>query len=148
MRSAIGGVGGKAKDFIAQKAGGLKDKLMNNVDFSGKAEEMVGAKKDAVVDSISGKAEEMVSEKKDAAVDSIKDKINPEKVTDGTDEAAKGDDGSAFKTKAENIAAGLKHFASGKVVLGALALIPIGIGLLGLLPGLPTLYLNCSPSYQ
>lgn len=145
--SAIGGVAGKAKDFIAQKAGGLKDKLMNNVDFSGKAEEMVGAKKDAVVDSISGKAEEMVSEKKDAAVDSIKDKINPEKVTDGTDEAAKGDDGSAFKTKAENIAAGLKHFASGKVVLGALALIPIGIGLLGLLPGLPTLYLMGKMSF-
>jgi hypothetical protein len=119
--SAIGGVAGKAKDFIAQKAGGLKDKLMNNVDFS-------------------GKAEEMVSEKKDAAVDSIKDKINPEKVTDGADEAAKGDDGSAFKTKAENIAAGLKHFASGKVFIGALNLIPVGIGLLGLLPGLPTLF--------
>jgi hypothetical protein len=126
--SAIGGVAGKAKDYIAEKAGGLKDKLMDKVDFS-------------------GKAEEMVAEKKDAVVDSIKDKINPEKVTDGTDEAAKGDDGSAFKTKAENIAAGLKHFASGKVVLGALALIPIGIGLLGLLPGLPTLYLMGKMSF-
>ena len=120
--SAIGGVAGKAKDYIAGKAGGLKDKLMDKVDFSGKAEEMVGEKKDAVVDS-------------------IKDKISPEKVTEGADDAAKGDDGSNFKTKAQNIAAGLKEFASGKVVLGALALIPVGIGLLGLLPGLPTLYL-------
>lgn len=119
--SAIGGVAGKAKDYIAEKAGGLKDKLMDKVDFS-------------------GKAEEMVAEKKDAVVDSIKDKVNPEKVTEGADEAAKGDDGSAFKTKAENIAAGLKHFASGKVFIGALNLIPVGIGLLGLLPGLPTLF--------
>jgi len=119
--SAIGGVAGKAKDFIAEKAGGLKDKLMDKVDFS-------------------GKAEEMVAEKKDAVVDSIKDKVNPEKVTEGANEAAKGDDGSAFKTKAENIAAGLKYFASGKVFIGALNLIPVGIGLLGLLPGLPTLF--------
>ena len=126
--SAIGGVAGKAKDYIAEKAGGLKDKLMDKVDFS-------------------GKAEEMVAEKKDAVVDSIKDKVNPEKVTEGANDAAKGDDGSAFKTKAENIAAGLKHFASGKVVLGALALIPIGIGLLGLLPGLPTLYLMGKMSF-
>jgi len=119
--SAIGGVAGKAKDYIAEKAGGLKDKLMDKVDFS-------------------GKAEEMVAEKKDAVVDSIKDKVNPEKVTEGANEAAKGDDGSAFKTKAENIAAGLKYFASGKVFIGALNLIPVGIGLLGLLPGLPTLF--------
>jgi hypothetical protein len=126
--SAIGGVAGKAKDYIAEKAGGLKDKLMDKVDFS-------------------GKAEEMVAEKKDAVVDSIKDKVNPEKVTEGANEAAKGDDGSAFKTKAENIAAGLKHFASGKVFIGALNLIPVGIGLLGLLPGLPTLYLMGKMSF-
>ena len=126
--SAIGGVAGKAKDYIAGKAGGLKDKLMDKVDFSGKAEEMIGEKKDAVVDS-------------------IKDKISPEKVTDGAETAAKGDDGSNFKTKAQNIAAGLKEFASGKVVLGALALIPVGIGLIGLLPGLPTLYLMGKMSF-
>jgi hypothetical protein len=121
--SAIGGIAGKAKDYIAEKAGGLKDKLMDKVDFSGKAEEMVGEKKDAVVDS-------------------IKDKISPEKVTEDADKAgAGGDDLSGFKDKMTNMSAGLKELASGKVVMGALALIPIGIGLMGLLPGLPTLYL-------
>jgi hypothetical protein len=62
--------------------------------------------------------------------DSVADKVQ-----------AAGNDGSAFKTKAENIAGGLKQFADGKVVLGALALIPISIGLIALLPGLPTLWI-------
>jgi len=53
----------------------------------------------------------------------------------------KGGIASTFKDVAE----GLKEFANGKVVLGALALIPVGIGLAAMLLGLPTIFLLAIP---
>tara|TARA_R110000868_G_scaffold107649_3_gene294454 strand:- start:5825 stop:8509 length:2685 start_codon:yes stop_codon:yes gene_type:complete len=45
----------------------------------------------------------------------------------------------------KDVAKGLKEFANGKVVLGALALIPIGIGLAAMLVGIPTIFLLAIP---
>lgn len=53
----------------------------------------------------------------------------------------KGGIASTFKDVAE----GLKEFASGKVVMGALALIPVGIGLAAMLLGLPAIFLLAIP---
>ena len=45
----------------------------------------------------------------------------------------------------KDVAKGLKEFASGKVVMGALALIPIAIGLVAILAGLPALLILAVP---
>jgi hypothetical protein len=146
--SKIGGVASKIGSMIGlSKAPGVEaaTSIAGPLTKAGLPDKRFKANKIAEsTESIAGKAKDDI---KDKASDAIKDKINPESVTSPADSASKGDDGSAFKTKAQNIAAGLKEFANGKVILGALALIPVGIGLLGLLPGLPTLYLMGKMSF-
>jgi hypothetical protein len=143
MKSFGGRIGGISKSLMAGKSPtAMYESLRGKGVGAADALKQSGASAKSVLGK---KAKNSI---KANATDSIKNKINPTAVTQGTDSVAKstatagkGDDGSNFKTKAENIAAGLKYFASGKVFIGALNLIPVGIGLLGLLPGLPTLFI-------
>lgn len=108
----------KVGSVISEKAGEAKDYLS----------EKAGAFKDKLMDKVS--------------FGGVKEKVEPEAVTEDAEKVEKkGDDLAGFKDKMTNMSAGLKELASGKVVMGALALIPIGLGLAGLLPGLPTLWL-------
>jgi hypothetical protein len=61
------------------------------------------------------------------------------KIADGSDKMSKGKGGIGDKLK--DLAKGLKEMGSGKVLFGALNLIPTGLGFLGMIPGLPTLWL-------
>lgn len=145
MKSFGGRVGGITKSLMAGKSPtamyqSLRDKGVGAADAlkqSGATAKSVMAKSEGVK-SIAEKAKGA----KETAGD-VKDTIskNVEKTDSVAEKVKSGDNGEGFKTKAQNIAAGLKEFASAKVVLGALALIPVGIGLAGMLPGLPTLWL-------
>jgi hypothetical protein len=59
-------------------------------------------------------------------------------VADGSDKMSKGKAGIGDKLK--DLAKGLKAMGDGKVLFGALNLIPTGLGFLGMIPGLPTLF--------
>jgi hypothetical protein len=86
------------------------------------------------------------------AVGGIKDKLfkgvgeskgpdlsNAAKTTEASDKMSKGKGGVGDKLK--DLAKGLKEMGNGKVLFGALNLIPTGLGFLGMIPGLPTLFL-------
>jgi hypothetical protein len=144
MKSFGGKVVGMGRSLMAGKSPtamyqSLRDKGVGAMDAlkqSGASAKSVMAKTEGV-QSIAEKAKGT----KDAAAN-VKDTItkNVEKTDGLADKVKSGDNGASLKEKFTNIAAGLKEFASGKVILGALALIPVGIGLVGLLFGLPTLY--------
>jgi hypothetical protein len=85
------------------------------------------------------------------AVGGIKDKLfkgvgeskgpdlsNATKTTEASDKISKG---KGIGDKLKDLAKGLKEMGSGKVLFGALNLIPTGLGFLGMIPGLPTLFL-------
>jgi hypothetical protein len=61
-----------------------------------------------------------------------------DKVTEGSDKVSKG---KGVGDKLKDLAKGLKAMGDGKVLFGALNLIPTGLGFLGMIPGLPTLWL-------
>lgn len=163
MLTAVKTFGGKAMGMVGGLFGkkspiemyqSLRDKGVGAAD----ALKQSGASvKDVIADktqkSIAAKAKEkaeggIADKAKETATEGLKDKISPEGVTEGAEKAEQGGDNLAgFKEKMTNLAAGLKELASGKAVLGALALIPIGIGLMGLLPGLPTLWLMGKMSF-
>jgi hypothetical protein len=84
------------------------------------------------------------------AVGGIKDKLfkgvgeskgpdleNATKTTEASDKISKG---KGIGDKLKDLAKGLKEMGSGKVLFGALNLIPTGLGFLGMIPGLPTLF--------
>ncbi len=60
-----------------------------------------------------------------------------DKVGDTADKVGKG---KGIGDKLKDLAKGLKAMGDGKVLFGALNLIPTGLGFLGMLPGLPTLF--------
>lgn len=63
---------------------------------------------------------------------------NASKTTEASDKMSKG---KGIGDKLKDLAKGLKEMGSGKVLFGALNLIPTGLGFLGMIPGLPTLWL-------
>lgn len=84
------------------------------------------------------------------AVGGIKDKLfkgvgeskgpdlsNATKTTEASDKISKG---KGIGDKLKDLAKGLKEMGTGKVLFGALNLIPTGLGFLGMIPGLPTLF--------
>jgi len=62
---------------------------------------------------------------------------NATKTTEASDKISKG---KGIGDKLKDLAKGLKEMGSGKVLFGALNLIPTGLGFLGMIPGLPTLF--------
>jgi hypothetical protein len=63
-----------------------------------------------------------------------------ENVSKTTEASDKMSEGKGVGEKLKDLAAGLKEMGTAKVLFGALNLIPTGLGFLGMLPGLPTLF--------
>jgi hypothetical protein len=75
----------------------------------------------------------------------IQDESISENITDSMRDTAEGGTElgktESIGDKLKDLAAGLKEMGSGKVLAGALNLIPTGIGMLLMLPGIPSLFL-------
>jgi hypothetical protein len=142
---ALGGSMGQTK--LAKGFGLLKDKLLSGVGSTIKPENLIAAPIASVAEtatasagtSIAGTLQEKAGEKLEGVVD---DKIGAITSPEGIEEATQSvNEDKSMGDKLKDLAKGLKSMGNTQVLLGALNLIPTGLGFLAMLPGIPSLFL-------
>jgi len=107
--------------------------------FKKKPIEVVESVQEKVQESIQDKVKDKVTESGETLADKAKDSIS-DKITGKMEDAELPDNAlpkSSMGDKLKDLAGGLKEMGSGKVLFGALNLIPTGLGFLAILPGIP-----------
>ena len=128
--------GAALNPFEVAKSKGLSDKQIL-AGFGGKEAKDMMAIPESATDSIADKAKDKVSDKAedlvDDKLDSVADKISDKAEGVAPDESIGG--------KLTSLASGLTAMGTGRVLKGALNLIPTALGFIAILPGIPGMFL-------
>jgi hypothetical protein len=131
------GLSKKLKEGLTDTVtGAATDKTKEVV--AGAGEKVVEAGEESLTDKLKDKATETIEGKVEDKAEELKDKIigSAEEGEVEYEEVEEGSDGSKFKEKMKNVAAGIKAFGDGKVILGGLIGLPASaVGLIAMLPG-------------
>jgi hypothetical protein len=131
------GLSKKLKEGLTDTVtGAATDKTKEVV--AGAGEKVVEAGEESLADKLKDKATETIEGKVEDKAGELKDKImgSAEEGEVEYEEVEEGSDGSKFKEKMKNVAAGIKAFGDGKVILGGLIGLPASaVGLIAMLPG-------------
>ena len=158
MGKSLSGFAGKAKDLF----GSIGKGIAKSFGFGGAAitaagstlaDNVGGGLADTVGDKLTEKAEGVVDDKIGEVTDNATDKLlgkaedaaSPEVVADNTSKVGKagqktGNFGKQVGDNLKGLAAGLEKMGTGKVLKGALNLIPTALGFVIIVPGIPGMF--------
>jgi hypothetical protein len=131
------GLSKKLKEGLTDTVTGTATDKAKEV-VAGAGEKVVEAGEESLTDKLKDKATETIEGKVEDKAGELKDKImgSAEEGEIEYEEVEEGSDGSKFKEKMKNVAAGIKAFGDGKVILGGLIGLPASaVGLIAMLPG-------------